>query len=329
MGGSPSYGTAHFRTCAGREEERAHKRSCFLGTIGRRAATDAFTELAVAACAAGDLAALKCIKGSGFGTREMLSNVRTLKLSRNLVHVACELPQRPQSSPSMPHPIFEPPVYSQAACIVFLKELGCEELFAMPDQEGRTPAHIAASTGHVTALRALIQGVVDSPLMPANMGLGDVNQSRGPPAEPPNAALVLVKDAAGCFPAHLAAQGGHTECIKYIHSLGAEAADTLDAPNEAGETAAGLAFANGHQETTRALALLGLVVQVRERLPSRQPASFLCSSRQAAETFCPKRLGQNAVQEGERFPRHLTGLLSMLRVRDLPCCVSLVDCTAG
>lgn len=265
---TPSYGTAHSRNCVGWEEERAHKRSCSLGTIGRRAATDALTEWAVAACAAGDLAALECITGSGFGTREMLSNVRTLKLSRNLVHVACELPKRPQSSTYMPHPIFEPPKYSQAACIVFLKELGCEELFAMPDQEGRTPAHIAASTGHVTALRALVQGVVDSPLISANTGLGDANQTRGPPAEAANAALVLAKDAAGCFPAHLAAQGGHTDCIRYIHSLGAEAADTLDAPNEAGETAVGFASANGHQETTRALALLGLVVQVRTRLPA-------------------------------------------------------------
>ena len=130
----------------------------------------------------------------------------------------------------------------------------------MPDQEGRTPAHVAASTGHVTALRALVQDVVDDPSTSVKADLRNPNKA-GPP-EPANAALVLAKDARGCFPVHLAAQGGHTECVKFIHSLGAEAADTLEAANDAGETAVSLASAGGHHETTRALEALGLL-QVR------------------------------------------------------------------
>ncbi len=243
------------------DEHRAHKRSCSIGATSRRAATDAFTEWAVTACATGDVAALTCIKGTGFGTKLMLSSVRTLKSLRNLVHVACELPQRPRSSASIPHPIFEPPMHSQAACITFLKKMGCEELFAMPDQEGRTPAHVAASTGHAIALRALVQGTVDDPATSVKADLPDPNNSGGP-SESTNTALVLAKDARGCFPAHLAAQGGHTECLKFIHSLGAEAARTLEAANDAGDTVVSLASALGHQETIRALEVLGLV-QVR------------------------------------------------------------------
>lgn len=149
---------------------------------------------------------------------------------------------------------------------MLLKKLGCQELFAMPDKEGRTPAHIAAKTGHVVALRALVQGGDDDvPTTVPKLVKTDSGgpTKTGPAAAEANIALVLIKDADGCFPAHLAAHGGHTECVKYIHGLGVEAAETLEAANDAGKTAVELASASGHQETTRAFEALGLLVQVR------------------------------------------------------------------
>ena len=125
----------------------------------------------------------------------------------------------------------------------------CAAVTGMADEEGRTPAHIAASTGHVDALRALVEELISpapsssssssssdktindtktegdeeaadkqasSPSAGAGAGGGGGGGAKLPP---PGLGLVLVKDAAGCFPAHFAAKGGHTECLQYIHGL--------------------------------------------------------------------------------------------------------------
>jgi hypothetical protein len=114
------------------DEGRTQKRSCTLGAIGRKAATDAFTEWAVAACKAGDTVALACIRGSGFGTKHMFSCVRTLKLTQNLAHLACTLPGKPPASTSNHHQVFAPPREGQVLCLKMLKEVGCETLFGEP-----------------------------------------------------------------------------------------------------------------------------------------------------------------------------------------------------
>jgi ankyrin repeat protein len=123
----------------------------------------------------------------------------------------------------------------------------------MADEEGRTPAHIAASTGHVDALRALVEELISpapsssssSSSSSSDKTINDTKTEGGEEAAdkqasspsagagagaaagggggaklpPPGLGLVLVKDAAGCFPAHFAAKGGHTECLQYIHGL--------------------------------------------------------------------------------------------------------------
>lgn len=188
-------------SCADLPEERAHKRSTTLNAIGRKASMEAFGEWARVACTQGDTAALKCIVGSGFGSRHVLSSVRTPKLGRNLAHVVCELPARPNSGPAPP--TFGTPGSGQVGCLKLLVKLGCRALFTEVDDEGATPAHVAAGSGHVAALSTL--------------GELAKNMSEDEDAVAAVAAMLLKKDGAGRLPAHLAAKGGHTACLQFIH----------------------------------------------------------------------------------------------------------------
>ena len=167
-----------------------------------------------------------------------------------------------------------------------LAEASCSSF----NQIGDTPAHCAAEEGHVECLRALcelgVSLVADKHGWTPAHSAADQLECLRLLHEIGASASLSTTDEDGNTPAHVAARGGHVECVRLLHELAEASCSTF---NKEGDMPAHCAAEGGHVECLRVLHELGVGLIANEN--GRTPAHAAAGSGQIKCLWLLRELG--------------------------------------